>query len=119
MPNSELFCSTIIPTIGRGTLDRAVESVINQQFDQPFEVIVVNDSGRPLRPAAWQQAAGVQILDTQQRERSVARNVGAMAAHGRYLHFLDDDDWLLPGALGVLGAMAVSQPAGGYMAPRN
>jgi glycosyltransferase involved in cell wall biosynthesis len=28
----------------------------------------------------------------------VARNTGAAIAQGRYLHFLDDDDWLLPGA---------------------
>src|SRR5450631_3870231 len=106
MAKPELFCSTIIPTIGRGTLERAVASVIYQQFDQPFEVIVVNDSGRPLPTAPWQQAAGVQVINTQQRERSVARNVGAMFAHGRYLHFLDDDDWLLPGALGALAGLA-------------
>jgi Glycosyl transferase family 2 len=111
MANSELFCSTIIPTIGRGTLDRAVESVINQQFDQTFEVIVVNDSGCPLPPAAWQQTPGVQVVTTRQRERSVARNVGAAVAHGRYLHFLDDDDWLMPGALGALAGLAAHSSA--------
>jgi glycosyltransferase involved in cell wall biosynthesis len=111
MAPSELFCSTIIPTIGRSSIDRAVESVISQQFGQPFEVIVVNDSGLPLAPARWQQAAGVQVIDTQKRERSVARNVGAMVAHGRYLHFLDDDDWLLPGALEAWAGVAAHSSA--------
>src|SRR5579859_3046589 len=109
MVKPDLFCSTIIPTIGRATLDRAVESVINQHFDQPFEVIVINDSGRPLVSAAWQQAARVKVIDTARRERSVARNVGASVARGKYLHFLDDDDWLLPEALQALKELA--QPA--------
>jgi glycosyltransferase involved in cell wall biosynthesis len=63
------------------------------------EVIVVNDSGDPLPPAAWQRSERVQVIDTNRRERSIARNTGAAAARGRYLHFLDDDDWLAPGAL--------------------
>ena len=110
MLSAELFCTTIIPTIRRDTLDRTVESVLSQKFDQPFEVIVVNDSGRPLTPAAWQQAPQVQIFHTQNRERSVARNVGAAVARGRYLHFLDDDDWLLPGALAVFWLLAETHP---------
>lgn len=111
MSASNIFCSIIIPTIGRDSLARAVESVLNQQFDQPYEVIVVNDSARPLPTGAWQAAAAVQIVDTQQRERSVARNVGAAIARGRFLHFLDDDDWLLPGALDMLARMAANSPA--------
>jgi glycosyltransferase involved in cell wall biosynthesis len=44
-----MFCSVIIPTIGRTTLDRAILSVLNQDFSQDeFEVIVVNDSGQTL-----------------------------------------------------------------------
>lgn len=96
---STVFSSTIIPTVGRPTLFRAVESVLSQRnpsFD--FEVIVVNDSGKPLPEASWQHSARVQIIPTHQRERSVARNTGAAVATGKYLHFLDDDDWLAPGA---------------------
>lgn len=95
-----MFCSTIIPTVGRSTLGSAVESVLNQAFRaDDFEVIVVNDSGSRIPDAAWQHSPRVRLVDTQRRERSVARNTGAAIAHGRYLHFLDDDDLLLPGAL--------------------
>jgi len=94
-----IFISTIIPTIGRDTLTRAVQSVLNQQFDSAgFEVIVVNDSGNTLSPAEWQAAPNVKTINTNRRERSVARNAGAAIARGKYLHFLDDDDWILPDA---------------------
>lgn len=98
-----MFCSTIIPTIGRDTLSRAVCSVLQQTLPAgEFEVIVVNDSGRPLPAMEWQAAPQVQVLNTNRRERSVARNVGAAVARGKYLHFLDDDDWILPGAFNAL-----------------
>jgi len=95
-----MFCSTIIPTVNRPTLSRAVGSVLNQDFHaDDFEVIVVNDSGQPLPDVEWQHSSRVRVIRTHQRERSVARNTGAGLAAGRYLHFLDDDDVLIPGAL--------------------
>ena len=95
-----MFSSTIIPTVGRDTLARAVNSVLSQSFDKgDFEVIVVNDSGKPLPWQDWQSSNRVQIINTNRRERSVARNAGAAVARGNYLHFLDDDDWLFPDAL--------------------
>lgn len=94
-----MFSSTIIATIARSTLARAVTSVLSQDCPEEFEVVVVNDSGLPLPVADWQNDPRVKIVHTQQRERGVARNTGAAVAQGRYLHFLDDDDWLLPGAL--------------------
>jgi glycosyltransferase involved in cell wall biosynthesis len=95
-----MFCSTIIATIGRNTLSRAVNSVLSQSFEyEGFEVILVNDSGKPLPGEDWHKFQQVSIIHTNRRERSVARNAGAAMARGRYLHFLDDDDWLLPNAL--------------------
>jgi glycosyltransferase involved in cell wall biosynthesis len=95
-----MFVSTIIPTIGRTSLARAVESVLQQSLSEAeFEVIVVNDSGAPLPEEGWQQSERVRIVPTNRRERSVARNTGAAMARGHYLHFLDDDDWLAPDAL--------------------
>jgi glycosyltransferase involved in cell wall biosynthesis len=95
-----MFSTTIIPTVGRDTLARAVNSVLSQSFDKDdFEVIVVNDSGTSLLRQDWQSSTRVRIINTYRRERSVARNTGAAVARGKYLHFLDDDDWLLPDAL--------------------
>lgn len=94
-----MICSAIIPTIGRLTLPRAVESVLTQSLPaSDFEVIVVNDSGIPLPEADWWKSERVQVINTNLRERSVARNTGAAVAKGQYLHFLDDDDWLFPDA---------------------
>lgn len=116
-----MFCSIVIPTIGRSSLSRAVRSVLDQAFDQdnaalPFEVIVVNDSGAPLpmdetsSSEEWLRSDRVRVLHTQRRERCVARNTGAAVAKGQYLCFLDDDDWLLPNALADLGALARQNP---------
>jgi len=95
-----MFCSTIIPTVGRRTLARAVTSILSQTFDEDdFEIIVVNDSGSYLPAADWPLSPRIRIVNTNRRERSVARNTAAAIAKGKYLHFLDDDDWLFPDAL--------------------
>jgi len=115
-----MFCSTIIPTVNRATLSRAVESVLAQRSAGPeVEIVVVNDSGVVLRPDAWQGSQWVRVIDTNRRERSVARNAGAARARGAYLHFLDDDDVMLPGAMRAFATRAAEEPGavwlyGGY-----
>ncbi|HUG43781.1 MAG TPA: glycosyltransferase, partial [Acidobacteriota bacterium] len=111
-----MFCSVIIPTIGRSTLTRAVESVLSQQLrSAEFEVIVVNDSGQPLPFEAWRESDRIRILDTNRRERSFARNAGAAVAVGDYLYFLDDDDWLLPGGLAAFQELARQAPEAAWL----
>jgi GT2 family glycosyltransferase len=107
-----MFWSTIIATIGRSSLSRSVQSVLEQQaHDIDYEIIVVNDSGQPLPLADWQESKRVTILQTNREDRCVARNMGAAAACGDYFHFLDDDDWMLPGALQKLSTVARSSDA--------
>jgi len=114
-----ILCSTIIPTVNRPTLARAVNSVLQQQLDDDaWEVIVVNDSGSPLPEANWQKSPFVTVVNTNRCERSAARNVGAALAKGKFLHFLDDDDYILPGAYEALSQVAQSSACcwvyGGY-----
>lgn len=108
---SEIFVSYIIPTIGRSSLDVAVKSVLTQDVsDAKIEVIVVNDSGNPLHQKKWFSLPQVRIINTNKCERSFARNSGAAIAKGEYLWFLDDDDWILPGALESLWRLAKQEP---------
>lgn len=91
--------SVIIPTIGRETLTRSVTSVLQQRTGHSLEVVVANDSGKPLPFGAWQNDPRVKFIETNRVERSHARNRGAQIAQGAYFLFLDDDDWLLPDGL--------------------
>jgi glycosyltransferase involved in cell wall biosynthesis len=107
-----MFCSSIIATIGRPSLQRTIQSVLDQE--QPIggcEIIVVNDSGKPLPNETWQNSKYVRVISTNDREKSIARNTGAAIAWGEYLHFLDDDDFLLPGALVMLHELSKSSQA--------
>jgi glycosyltransferase involved in cell wall biosynthesis len=110
-----ILISTIIPTIGRDTLPRAVKSVLDQRFrSADFEIIVVNDSGKALPEIEWMHIPNLHFINTNRRERSVARNVGAAIARGKYLHFLDDDDWILPNAFDDFWKLIQQTKAGMY-----
>lgn len=113
---SELFFSYIIPTIGRSSLDVAINSVLSQKLPQAdFEIIVVNDSGHPLQRKGWHSSPRVRLINTNKCERSFARNSGAAIAKGKYLAFLDDDDWILPGALENFWKLAHKHPDAAWL----
>ena len=115
-PAREVFFSYIIPTIGRPSLEIAAQSVLSQQLSQAdFEVVIVNDSGRPLPKADWHDFPSVKLINTNKSERSFARNSGAAIARGKYLAFLDDDDWILPGALENFWHLANQHPNAAWL----
>lgn len=106
-----MFISTIIPTIGRASVDQAVKSVLGQAFpDDEFEIIVVNDSGKELPPFEWLADRRIRVVATNRRRLTIARNTGAALARGDYLHFLDDDDWMIDGAFNLMRQLAESYP---------
>jgi glycosyltransferase involved in cell wall biosynthesis len=89
-----------------------VQSASEQAFPAAdYEILVVNDSGGPLPVAPWQSTDRVRVVSTNRRDKSVARNMGAATARGQYLYFLDDDDWLSPGALESFRKLACTSDA--------
>ena len=111
--SAPLRISTIIPTVGRDTLQRAVESVLRQEGDGfEVEVVVVNDTGEPLSSERWQESSRTRVVRTPEpRSRpAIGRNVGVEAAAGTFLHFLDDDDWMRPGAFEAFAQVHEQHP---------
>lgn len=95
-----MLCSTVIPTVNRPSLERALKSAVAQGLGpDEHEIIVVNDSGSPLPDFEWLRLPQIQIVNTNRCNRSAACNTGAAVATGKYLKILHDDDYLLPGAL--------------------
>jgi glycosyltransferase involved in cell wall biosynthesis len=95
--------SVVIRSMGRETLDTALESIATQTY-RHIEVILVDVKGRlelgrsercgrfPLRTVS----TGVFL------ERSAAANTGLDSAAGDFVIFLDDDDWFMPEHLAAL-----------------
>lgn len=108
-----MLCSTVIPTIDRPSFDRALKSALEQDLDPDLhEIIVVNDSGNPLRDRDCLRSPQISIVNTNKTERSVACNTGAAIAKGKYINILQDDDYLLAGALREL--INVAETTGSY-----
>jgi glycosyltransferase involved in cell wall biosynthesis len=91
--------SVILPTYNRaGTLDRAIQSVLNQTFTS-FELIIVDDGSTDKTDLILRKYAGVEKITVLCRPRlgcAAARNAGISIARGRYLAFQDSDDEWLP-----------------------
>ena len=111
--------TVIIPTLDRPDMLRdAVDSVLAQTVDA-FECLVVDDGGTI--PVNVPDDPRIRVI---RRNSSggpaAARNAGIEVARGRFLTFLDDDDWFLPGRLAdVLPALeenpvVVCWRTGGY-----
>ncbi len=82
--------SVIIPTRDRPQfLRQAVASVVAQRGVQ-FELIIVNDGSENVPPFPDPR---VRIIDNGQRGAVAARNLGVASATGKFIAFLDDDDW--------------------------
>ncbi|NLN79320.1 MAG: glycosyltransferase family 2 protein [Armatimonadetes bacterium] len=81
--------SSVITTYNREELlARAVKSVLTQDCDANFEIIVMNDAGKALSHADWQNDPRVRIYTTNRAERSYARNAGIAMPKGNTFIFL-------------------------------
>lgn len=91
---------------------KCVESVLNQDLDpQEYEVILVDDGSTDGSGAICDELAQstiatpvAHIIHQPNAGLSMARNAGIAVAKGKYIQFVDSDDYLEPNVLGGLVA---------------
>lgn len=91
--------SVILPTFNRKDLvTRAIDSVLLQNY-QDFELIVIDDGSTDgtMEVLAHYDDPRLRILQKENGGVSSARNLGLENARGRYVTFVDSDDYLLQG----------------------
>jgi glycosyltransferase involved in cell wall biosynthesis len=90
--------SVIIPTYNRSELvERAVKSVLCQTYTD-YEIIVVDD-GSTDDTRFNLQSYPVRYIRQNNSGSASARNRGIRESKGKYIAFLDSDDWFLPDKL--------------------
>lgn len=96
-----MFFSVIIPTYNREKLiGRAIKSVLNQSFSD-FEIIVIDDGSKDTTKGVVNSFKDQRIkyIYQENKERSAARNNGIRNTTGKWICFLDSDDYVKPNFL--------------------
>jgi glycosyltransferase involved in cell wall biosynthesis len=92
--------SVIIPVYNvEKYLHRCVESILNQTF-QDFEIILINDGSKDRSGQICDEYAQkdnrVTVIHKDNARVAAARNDGIKLARGKYISFIDSDDWIEP-----------------------
>jgi len=98
--------SVIVPTFSRPRLLRRALRSIEQQAFTDWEIIVINDGGLDVFDVVRDYPHTLYIDSPVNRGLPAARNLGIEAAQGRYIAYLDDDDWFYPHHLQLLTTYA-------------
>lgn len=113
---AEPFFSIVMPVYRvEAHLEKAVRSVLEQTFPD-FELILVDDgspdgSGRIADKLAAEDGR-VRVIHKEKNEGlSQARNTGLEQVRGRYVQFMDSDDWVEPALLAQVKASLDNHPA--------
>ena len=100
--NKQPLVSIIVPVYNAADyLDRCLNSILQQTYHN-IQLILVNDGSKDnsleVCSKFAKQDARVIILDKKNSGVSDSRNKGIALAKGKYLQFVDSDDWLVPTA---------------------
>ena len=110
MTHKEISISIIIPVYNvERYLPVCLESIV-QQFMDDYEVILVDDGSTDSSGAICNEYADrhpqFHVIHQQNQGISAARNAGVVESKGKYLLFLDSDDFLVPNSLSKLLELA-------------
>ncbi len=94
-------------------IEKSILSVINQSHDE-LELICINDgstdgSEQIAKNICDSNNFNTTFLNTNHEGPSKARNVGVVHSTGKYIQFLDADDWLLPDKISKQVELAITK----------
>lgn len=104
--NRNPLISVIVPIYnGEKYLTRCIDSIRNQTYEN-IEIILVDDgssdnSGKICDEIANEDSRVI-VIHKKNGGLSSARNVGMQASTGKYIGFVDSDDWIAPEMYGYL-----------------
>lgn len=75
-----------------------VQSVVSQDYEN-IEIIVIDDGSTDSSISILKQFKGIRIFTQPNSGACVARNLGISKSNGKYIKFLDSDDYLEPNVL--------------------
>jgi len=91
--------SVIIPCYNQGRfLSKSIESIKEQTYPN-IEIIVINDGSTDNTDEVCRSIAGIKYVCQENRGLPGARNRGISESKGKYIAFLDADDWFYPDAM--------------------
>lgn len=95
--SQEIYFSIIIPTYNRQELIvECINKMKNQSFNN-WECIIINDGStdntKEIVRQSIEKDARFTLINQENSERAIARNNGAKLAIGKYMIFLDSDDY--------------------------
>jgi len=114
MEHQELV-SVIIPVYNvEKYLRECIDSVLKQTYTN-YEVILVEDGSTDTSGQICDVYEGmdtrIRVIHQKNQGLSGARNTGFTEANGKYVYFLDSDDWILPETLEELVRKATEEKA--------
>lgn len=107
---SQIKISIIIPVFNSEKyIDECIKSLLYQDFSE-YEIICINDGSTDNSRKILEQYASkhehIKVFDKKNEGSGSARNFGLKQAKGKYVLFLDSDDWLEQDTLETLYATA-------------
>ena len=98
--------SVIVPAYNAaGFISRCVESITSQSYPE-LEILLLNDGSTDDTLAVCHPLAAsdhrIALVDKTNTGAADTRNQGIALAHGKYIQFVDSDDYLAPGATATL-----------------
>ena len=93
-----MMVSVIIPIYNtQDYLEECIKSVVNQKYSQ-LEIILINDGSTDMSGEICRKWAAldsrIRYVEKENEGQGIARNLGIQMAKGKYIVFIDSDDYM-------------------------